>query len=196
MPNLEKEERIKELREKLKGSKGVLLSDFTGLSVLEISDLRRKCRDASIQYEVVKNTLMRIAVKEAQVELLLPFLDGPVAMAFSDEDPIEGIRVITEFAKENEKPKILGGYLWGEMYGPAEIKRLSTLPPRDTLLTQTIGALQYPLMQFLLLLKNPLMRLVFQLKELEKTKTSSEGESHETPETKDQETQDSQTSKE
>ncbi len=139
---------------------------------------------------------MRIAVKEAQVESLLPFLEGPVAMVFSDEDPIVGIRVITDFAKENEKPKILGGYLWGEVYGPGEIKRLAMLPPRDTLLTQTIGALQYPLIQFLFLLKNPLMRLVFQLKELEKTKTSGEGESQETAETKDQETEDSQTSKE
>lgn len=173
MPKLEKEKRVEELKNKLKGAKGVVLSDFSGLDVLAISKLRRRCREDSIQFQVVKNTLASLAAREAEVDSLLPYLTGPVAMTFSDEDPMTGIRVLTDFAKENEKPKITGGLLWGEVYGPAEIRRLANLPSKEVLLAQGTWALQSPLVFFLSLLKSSLFKLVMLLKEMEQKKANS-----------------------
>ncbi len=168
MAKPEKEKKVEELKEKLKGAKGIILSDCSGLDVKAMSELRRQCREASVQFEVVKNTLTSIAAKEAQVESLLPYLTGPVALAFSNEDPMVGIRIITDFAKENERPEIKGGYLWGEIYGPEEIQRLASLPPRETLLAQTLRAIQSPLVKFLYLIKSPFIQLLILLKEMEK----------------------------
>lgn len=172
MANQEKVDKVRELKELMERSKGVFLSDFTGLNVMEMSDLRTRLRAASIRIKVVKNTLASIAAKEAGLESLLPYLTGSVAMAFSEENPIQGIRILSEFAKEKEKPKILGGTLWGESFGPLEIQRLSTLPSRETLLIQISGVLRSPLLRFLSLLNSPLVRFLFLLKELEKVKAT------------------------
>ena len=171
MAKQEKEKRVEELKEILQGSQGILLTDFTGLNVANITLLRRRFREAQIQFQVVKNTLTSIAAKEAQVDSLLPYLSGPVAIAAIRDDPLKGIRILTDFAKENEKPKILGGLLWGEVYGPDEIERLSTLPSREVLIVQVAGVLKSPLLRFLYLMRSPLVRFMMNLKELEKLKS-------------------------
>jgi large subunit ribosomal protein L10 len=136
----EKEAEVRELSEAIRASKSIYLADFSGMNVDMVSKMRRKLREAKVDYRVAKNTLAKRAFHEHGVSELDPYLEGPTGFAFG-EDEVAAAKVFAEVAKEFEKPAVKAAHL----YGPDGVKTLAQLPPREVLLGQFIGALRSPL---------------------------------------------------
>lgn len=149
MPTAEKEALIQDVSARIKGAKGMYLADFSGMTVEKVSALRAKCRASGVQYKVIKNTLLKLAVHEHGLTQLDAFLEGPTALAFSLDSEVEPARVLVEFAKENEKPLVKAGLIGDRLYNADEVKQLASLPPRDVLLAQVLGTISAPLTNFL-----------------------------------------------
>ncbi len=142
----DKEASISELREQFKKAKVVVLSNNLGLSVAQVTRLRRELRNAGVTFKVAKNTLIRIAARAEGINGLDPYLKGPTVVAFSD-DPVAPAKKLTEFiAKEkNVKFELKAALLEGEVFGADTIKTLAELPPREVLIAQVIAGVQAPL---------------------------------------------------
>jgi large subunit ribosomal protein L10 len=160
MPKPEKTEAVENLKGKFGAAKGIVLADFTGLTVAEANDLRRKCREAGVEYRVVKNTLARIAVREGEMNELGDYFRGPIAVALSEEDSVAPARVLAEFRKVTQKPVFIAGFVEGRVYPSEEIRRIANLPTREVLLAQVIGAVQAPVGQLVWTLEGLLRNLV------------------------------------
>jgi large subunit ribosomal protein L10 len=141
----QKQEMVTDLSAKLRQAPTIYLTDFTGLNVARMTDLRRKLRAAGVEYVVVKNTLALRALSDAQVTGLEPHLEGPTGFVLAGADPVVAAKVLSDFAKEHEKPAIKIGLVEGRTVTAAEVKRLAALPSRKDLLAQMMGTLQAPL---------------------------------------------------
>ena len=128
MPTAEKEALVQEMTDALKGVKGMYVADFTGMTVAKTVTLRAKCRAAGVEYKVMKNTLLKLAVHAHGLTQLDEFLEGPTALAFSTESEVEPARVLIEFAKEHEKPFVRAGLIGDKLFTPEEVKQLASLP--------------------------------------------------------------------
>jgi len=148
MPTEAKVREVEQLVDVLNGAKSVVLADFIGLNVQEVSALRAKCRAAGVRYKVVKNTLAKRAIKEVGMQDLESFLEGPNAWATHDSDQVIAAKILSDFAKDNEKLEIRAGFMEGRMISSSEVVALSKLPSREVLLSQTLAALQSPLAGF------------------------------------------------
>jgi large subunit ribosomal protein L10 len=144
MSTAEKEKEVAELAELIQQSKSIYLTDFQGMNVDLATKMRRKLRDAKVEYRVAKNTLTKRALRAHGVESLDPYLEGPTGIAFGP-DEVSAAKVLAEFAKEFEKPALKAAYVAGQIYGPDGIKSLALLPPREVLLGQFIGTLRSPM---------------------------------------------------
>ncbi|HET7789303.1 MAG TPA: 50S ribosomal protein L10 [Gemmatimonadales bacterium] len=168
----QKQETVTGLTAKLKRSPTVYVTDFTGLDVAGITQLRRKFRAVGVEYVVVKNTLARRAMSDAQVLGLESHLQGPTGLVLAGADPVAAAKVLAEFAKEHEKPAIKAGLVEGKTVGPEQVQRLALLPSKQELLAQLGGALQAPMANFVGALNGLLMNMVGALEAL-KAKRSS-----------------------
>ena len=137
----EKKRIVEDLHEKFSKSKVVILTDYKGLDVDSINDLRRKLRESQIQYQVVKNSLLIRASKDTDVELINDNFKGPSAIALSFEDPVSPAKVLTKFADENEKLEIKVGVMNGKVLDISAIKALSALPSREVLIGQLLSVM-------------------------------------------------------
>jgi len=146
MPNPRKEETVAGLREIIAGSKGAILTDYRGLTVAEVTNLRKKLRDAKAEYHIVKNTLFKLALGGEVNADLEKLLTGPTAIVFAQEDIVAPAKAILDFVAAAKKPevKVKGGYLDGKVYSTAEVTALSKLPPREQIMAQIIGAINAP----------------------------------------------------
>lgn len=158
-----KEELVQALTEELQKSQTIILTDPRGLAVSEMTKLRRKLRQASARYRVVKNTLARLAFERAGRSLLAEWLEGPTAISFCYGDASEPAKVLTEFVKEAETFKLKGGLLGERVLNVADISALATLPSRDVLRADLVGNLQSPLAGLVNLLAAPLHDFVYVL---------------------------------
>jgi large subunit ribosomal protein L10 len=146
MKRNEKEQLVTELRDKLKGASAVYYTDFTGLNVKRMTELRRRFRKAGVEYVVIKNTLALRAVNESG--LAGERLSGPTGLVVGTE-PVAAAKVLTDFAKEtDQRPGIKGGLLDGRQIGVDQVKALANLPSREQLLAELAGGLQAPLAGF------------------------------------------------
>src|SRR5919106_1464290 len=146
MKRTDKEQLVVELKEKIGGAQALYYTDFTGLNVKRMTDLRRRFRKAGVEYVVIKNTLALRAVNESG--LAGSRLRGPTGLVIS-RDPVSGAKVLSDFAKENDqKPGIKGGLLDGKQIGVDQVKQLASLPSREQMLAQLAGGLQAPLAGF------------------------------------------------
>lgn len=146
MKRTQKEQLVAELTDKIKGAKALYYTDFTGLNVKRMTELRRRLRRAGVEYVVIKNTLALRAVNESG--LTAERLRGPTGVVIGT-DPVTAAKVLTDFAKENEqRPEVKGGLLDGKPIAVAQVKQLATLPTRDQLLAELAGGLQSPLAAF------------------------------------------------
>src|SRR5687768_1685441 len=146
MKRNEKEQLVTELTDKLKGATAVYYTDFTGLNVKRMTDLRRRFRKAGVEYVVIKNTLALRAVNESG--LAGSRLRGPTGLVVGT-DPVAAAKVLTDFARENDqKPDIKGGLLDGRQIGVDQVKALASLPSREQMLAELAGGLQAPLAGF------------------------------------------------
>ena len=146
MNKTEKSKLVSELTEKIKGAKALYYTDFTGLNVKRMTELRRRLRRAGVEYVVIKNTLALRAVNESG--LVGERLRGPTGIVVA-VDPVAGAKVLTDFAKENDaRPAVKGGMFDGQSIDADQIKRLATMPSREQLLAELAGGLNAPLASF------------------------------------------------
>ena len=127
MPNTKNIKKVDELTEKLERAKGVYLTDYIGLNVQDITDLRREFYQNDVEYLVTKNTLLKIAANNSNLNDLDSVLNGSTAVAFSYEDPTSPARVIKKFTKDNELPKVKGIVIDGELIDGSEFDRIANL---------------------------------------------------------------------
>lgn len=138
----------------------------------EISDLRRKLREHSFEYKVVKNTLAKRAAADTPVDAARETFKGPIGVAFSYGDPVLLAKKILEFSKANEKLQIKGGIVEGGVCSPSQLKSISELPSREIQLAMLIGAMQSPLSKFAGLLNASISQFVYAMKALQNKRES------------------------
>lgn len=149
----EKAQLVAELADKMKESAATVVTDYRGLTVAQVTELRKQLREAGIEYRVLKNTLLRRATAIAELTELDEHLTGPTAVAFSKEDVVAPAKVISEFAKNHDALKVKAGIVEGKVVGVDEIKALANLPSREGLLSMLLSVLQAPMRNFALAVK-------------------------------------------
>ena len=169
----EKVAKIAEIKELLSTSKCTILVDFCGLTVAQDTALRRKMREAGVHYNVVKNTLLRIAAQEVGIEGLEPSLEKNTAIAVAQEDPVAVAKIICDFAKENKELKVKVGVLDGKVIGADEIKALAALPPKEVLVAKLLGSMNAPISGFVNVLQGTIRNVVYALDAVRKQKESA-----------------------
>ena len=137
----EKKQIVGQLHEKFTDAAIVILTDYKGLDVTTMNQLRKKLREAQVEYQVVKNSLMVRASEDTDVALIKESFKGPSAIALGYEDPVAPAKVLTEFAKENKKLEIKIGVMNDKVLNLDSIKALSSLPSREQLLAQVLSAM-------------------------------------------------------
>lgn len=140
-----KEAKVQEIKSKLEKAQAVILADYQGLNVEEDTELRKKLREAGVEYKVYKNTLAILALKEIGIEGLDEFLKGPVSMAISYDDPTAPARVLNDFAKDHKKLELKAGLVQGEVYDLDKVKKLAAIPSKEVLLAKLLGSFKAPL---------------------------------------------------
>jgi len=146
MKRAEKEQLVTELRDKLTTAQSLYYTDFTGLNVKRMTELRRRLKRAGVDYVVIKNTLALRAVNESG--LVGETLKGPTGLVVG-KDPVAAARILTEFAKEFEdKPSMKGGLLQGKAINNAQVKRMASLPSREQMLADLAAGMQSPMAAF------------------------------------------------
>jgi large subunit ribosomal protein L10 len=157
----QKVEQVDQLTEKLKKAKVAVLTDYRGLKVNQIQELRGKLRSGNVEYRVVKNTLARRAADAAGYKALESELKGPIAIAFGYDDLSLPPRLINEFVRTTRlKVEIVGGLVEGRVFDRDQIKQLADLPSREVLLAQLLGTLQSPVAQLVGIMQTPLQQLM------------------------------------
>ncbi len=170
MPNFEEKQLVVEdIKQKFQGSTGVVLADYRGLTVSQVTNLRVELRQAGVEYRVLKNTMVRRAANELGLEGLDPYLEGPTALAFSP-DPVAGAKILSEFTKKNKNLTIKAGVVEGKVVGPEKVKDLASLPSREVLLSQVLAGIQGPLQGMVNVLQGPIRKLGYALEEVRKLK--------------------------
>lgn len=144
---------VQEITNHLKESVSTVVADYRGLTVAQVTELRKQLRDAGILFKVYKNTLTRIATSNAGLTEIDPYLVGPTAIAFSDKDVVAPAKILTDFAKKYEALEIKAGIVEGKVVSPAELKVIADLPSREGLLSMLLSVLQAPLRNFALAVK-------------------------------------------
>jgi len=140
----EKEKVVTEIRERIKDSRLIILTTFSGLDVEKITNIRSSLREVGGRYQVVKNTLIKRAARETVLESMEKYFQGPLAVIFSDGDPIKPCKVLREFTKDHTQVEIKGGILDNKVISLDEIKELAVLPSREILLVQFLSLLKSP----------------------------------------------------
>ena len=157
----QKAEQVELLSEKLKRAKVAVLTDYRGLTVSQIQDLRGKLRTGDVEYRVVKNTLARRAAESAGVPALEKELEGPVAIAFGYDDLSLPSKLINEWVRQTRlKLDVKGGLVEGRVFSPDQVRQLADLPSREILLAQLLGTLQSPVAQLVAIMETPHQQLL------------------------------------
>ncbi|HET7338469.1 MAG TPA: 50S ribosomal protein L10 [Candidatus Dormibacteraeota bacterium] len=164
MPRARKEQKAEQvdlLTDKLKRAKVAVLTDYRGLTVSQIQELRSKLRTGDVEYRVVKNTLARRAAAAAGVGDLEKELEGPVAIAFGYDDLSAPSKLINDWVRTTRlKLDVKGGLVEGRVFTPDQVKQLADLPSRESLIAQLLGTLQSPVGQLVGIMQTPLQQLL------------------------------------
>ena len=168
MARPEKEATVAEVKERFQRAKAVVLTDYRGLNVAEVTELRKRLREAGVEYKVVKNTLATRAANETDLGELEGHLVGPIAMAFGYEDPAVPAKILANFARDHKNLELKAGILEGKVLGQAEVKALADLPSREQLLAMVAGVFQAPLRGLAIVLSGPLRNMAYGLEALRK----------------------------
>lgn len=173
MPKEEKIEAVQELRKNIEGSSSLLLTDYRGLTVSEITNLRKNLRGAGAEYKVVKNTLFRLAAEKLADSGVYDLLAGPTAVAFVQNDPIAPAKAIMDFAKEHKELEVKGGYVEGRLLSAEQIQALSKIPSKEVLLAQLLGSMQSPISGLIGTLQGLMSNLVYTLQAVSDQKAAA-----------------------
>ncbi len=163
---------VEEIKEKISSSQSMVLVDYRGLNVAQLTELRKRYRDAGVDYKVYKNTMMRFAFKELGLEDFNEYLKGPSAVAFGMNDPVSAAKVSTEFAKTNDKLEIKAGIVDGKVINAEGVKNLAELPPREVLIAQVLGGFNAPIQGFTNVLQGTIRGLAIALNAIAEKKSA------------------------
>lgn len=158
-----KEAKVAEIKEKLEKAQSVILADYQGLTVEQDTELRKKLREAGVDYKVYKNRLVAIAAKELGHESLVQYLEGPVSIAFGYEDVTAPARILNDFAKDHKKLELKAGLVQGDVYDAEKVKQLASIPSKEVLIAKLLGSI-----------KSPLSNLAYLLNAIKEQKESAE----------------------
>lgn len=155
-PTVIREEKIKvidEIATKLRESQTTVITDYRGLTVAEVTELRKQLREAGVEFHVLKNSMTRLATAKENMTDLDQYLTGPNAIAFSKDDIITPAKVLADFAKKNDRLEIKGGIIEGKVVDADQINALASLPSREGLLSMLLSVLQAPMRNVALAVK-------------------------------------------
>jgi len=146
MPDIEaKRQVVEDLKSKFSSASVTIFTDYRGLTVAEMTELRSRLRKAGVELKVVKNTLARFALRECGLEEVEPYLEGPNAVVFGHQDPVEPAKIINDYIKETKKLQVKAGILDRRLMTPKDIEALAALPPKEVIIAQVLGGLQGPI---------------------------------------------------
>jgi large subunit ribosomal protein L10 len=165
MPNAEKVEKVNALAARFRAAQGTMFSDFRGLTVKDAMELRAHLREHGASFVVAKNTLTKLAAKEAGLEGVDPLLEGPTGIVFADGDPIEGAKAFMEVARRFPALLLKGAYLEGHVFDEEQAKGLASIEAREVSFAKVAGLLQAPLARIAFVLQAPLQRIAYALAE-------------------------------
>lgn len=148
-----KKQVVSTISEKIKNSQSTILVDYRGLTVAEVTELRKSLREAGIEFKVYKNSMVVRAAEENNLSELSEHLTGPTAIAFSNEDVVAPAKILNDFAKKHEALEIKAGVIEGRIASLEEVKALAELPSREGLLSMVLSVLQAPIRNFALATK-------------------------------------------
>lgn len=163
MARPEKVAAVKEIRQDLHESVAVFVTDYRGLKVSQLGQLRNRLREVGTEYKVVKNTLTSLAAEDVAGDEFKSLLVGPTAVAYAKEDPVATAKALSDFARESRILKVKGGLLEGSVIGPEDVQALAELPPREVLLAKVVGGMQAPISGFVSVLQGTLRKFVYAL---------------------------------
>ncbi len=152
----QKEVTLQELKDKFGRAKSVAFGQYAGMTMVQLSKMRKEMRDAGVEFKVAKKTLYKIAAKEMGLELADDLMTGTVGAAFSYEDGIAGPRIIKKMGKEVEVLKLMGGIMEGQVLSIAQMKEIADLPSKQELLAKFVGLMRAPLQNFYGAIQSPL----------------------------------------
>lgn len=158
-----KSQNVEEIKEKLSRAQSIVVVDYRGLNVEQLTELRSKYRSAGVEYKVYKNTMMRFAFKDAGLEEFNQFLKGPSAIAIGYDDPVQAAKITSEFAKTNDKLEIKAGIVDGKVIDVNGVNNLANLPSREVLVAQVLGGLNAPIQGFANVLQGTIRGLAIAL---------------------------------
>ena len=161
---------VADIREKFEKAHSVVLIDYRGLTVAEVTDLRSQCRAQGVEYVVLKNTMIRLAAQELGITGLDPHLNGPTAVAFGMKDAVAPAKVLTEFIKKAKKTTIKCGVVDRKVIDVNGVQALSELPPKEVLIAKMMGSLNAPITGFVGVLSATLRSLVYAIEAVRKQK--------------------------
>ncbi|MBF0330290.1 MAG: 50S ribosomal protein L10 [Nitrospirae bacterium] len=165
-----KSKQIADLTERFSKAKAVVLTEYKGLTVAEISELRKQLKEAGADYKVAKNTLSIIASRGTPVESAKDFFTGPTGIAFGFEDPVAAAKKVLEYSGKNEKLKVKSGIIDGKLCTVEEVKAISKLPARPVLLGMLAGTFQAPASKMARLLNATVVRFAYALEAVKNKK--------------------------
>ena len=161
---------IKEYADQFKGASAMFVTEFIGLTNKELEDLRKKLTPVSIKYLIVKNSLCKIALKDIKMDSIADMLEGSCALGYGKADPVSVSKVLINFAKANEKFKLRGGYVDGEVVTVDTIKELASLPTREILLARLLNCMNSPISGFVSVCSGITKKLLYAFNEIIKKK--------------------------
>ena len=171
MPNQKNIEQVQELKEIFSKAKAVYFTEYHGLNVDEVTELRSEFFKSDIEFKVAKNTLIRLAAVESKIEGVDEFLKGSTAIAISYDEPVSPAKVIKKFTKDRDLPNVKGILFEGEVLPGDDFKRLADMLSKDELLAQLIRMLGSPIQKFASTLSSPMQNTVSVLNNLKEQKS-------------------------
>jgi len=160
MPTQEKIDEVAILKEKFGRAKNMIITDHTGLNVADVTTLRRELKKSNAELRVAKNTLFKIAAKEAGLGDLADHFSGPTSLILGYDDPSVPARIVFELQKKIEKPQVKGYVLDSRLLGAADFKKIALLPPKEQVLSILIGTLDGPIVNFVMTLEGVIRKFV------------------------------------
>jgi len=159
----EKEQMLQMLKEKIDSSQIIIMADYKGINVDAITKLRRRMRESGSELKVAKNTIIKIAAEQLDLDGAKPYLEGPTALAFGPNDPVAPAKVLFDFIKEFKQLEVKAAVLEGQIISADQVKALANLPSREVLLAQVLGGMQAPMYGFAGVLQGLLRNFVYVL---------------------------------
>lgn len=173
MPKIEEKQLVvNEIKQRLDKATLVVFTDYRGLKVDEMTELRDKLRIPGVEVKVLKNTMLRFALTDSGNQDMADLINGPNAVIFSDEDPVSPAKILFDFAKVHKNLEIKSGLLEGQVIAPGKIKNLADLPSREVLVATVLGTMQAPITSFVRVLNANITGLAQVLEQIREQKAS------------------------